>query len=62
MKISDFLTLPKAAKYLGVSPNTLRNWRTAGKIKAFKNPLSGYWLFKKEDLDTFLNEIRIEKE
>ena len=49
MKIAD------AAEYLGVSPNTLRNWETAGKILAHRHPVNGYRLFKKEELDELLN-------
>lgn len=49
MKVAD------AAEYLGVSPNTLRNWETAGKILAHRHPVNGYRLFKKEELDELLN-------
>jgi excisionase family DNA binding protein len=53
MKIAD------AAEYLGVSPNTLRNWETAGKILAHRHPVNSYRLFKKEELDELL--IRAEQ-
>lgn len=53
-KISDFLQISEAAEYLGVSPNTLRNWENAGKITAHRHPVNDYRLFKKEDLDTLL--------
>lgn len=38
-KLRDYLRISDAADYLGVSPNTLRNWERAGKIKA--HPASG---------------------
>jgi len=50
-KLRDFLRISEAAKYLGVSPNTLRNWENAGKVVAVRHPVSGYRLFKRKDLD-----------
>ena len=54
-KLNDFLKIAEAAEYLGVSPNTLRNWENAGKILAHRHPVNGYRLFKKEELDELLN-------
>jgi excisionase family DNA binding protein len=31
-KLDGYLRIKKAAEYLGVSPNTLRNWGREGKI------------------------------
>lgn len=53
-----FLRITDAAEYLGVSPNTLRNWENAGKIAAHRHPVNSYRLFKKEDLDAFLIQLR----
>lgn len=55
--LKDYLQIGKAAGYLGVSPNTLRNWSRAGKIKSHRNPINGYRLFKMSDLDRILREI-----
>jgi len=49
-KLSDFLRISEATEYLGVSPNTLRNWVNAGKIAAVRHPVNDYRLFKREDL------------
>lgn len=57
VKLSDFLRISEAAEYLGVSPNTLRNWENAGKIAAHRHPVNGYRLFKKEDLDALLGML-----
>jgi len=54
-KLKDFLRITDAAKYLGVSPNTLRNWERSGKIVAHRHPVNGYRLFKQEELDVLLN-------
>lgn len=57
-KLKDFLRISEAAEYLGVSPNTLRNWENAGKIAAHRHPVNGYRLFKQEELDELLRPIR----
>ena len=56
-KLSDFLRISDAAAYLGVSPNTLRNWVNAGKIAAIRHPLNDYRLFKRDDLDVVLKQV-----
>lgn len=55
--LRDFLRISEAAEYLGVSPNTLRNWENAGKIVAHRHPVNGYRLFKKEELDALLRQL-----
>ena len=57
-KLTDFMQISEAAEYLGVSPNTLRNWDNAGKIIAYRHPVNGYRLFKKEELDEVLNQVQ----
>ena len=56
-KLDSYLTVKDAAKYLGVSPNTLRNWGREGKVPMHRNPLNGYRLFKTQDLDALVQEI-----
>jgi len=56
--LRDFLRISEAAEYLGVSPNTRRNWENAGKIAAHRHPVNGYRLFKKEDLDALLIQLQ----
>ena len=57
-KLRDFLRISEAAEYLGVSPNTLRNWENAGKIAAHRHPVNGYRLFKQEELDALLRHVQ----
>ncbi len=57
-KLKDFLRISEAAEYLGVSPNTLRNWENAGKIAAHRHPVNGYRLFKQKELDELLRPIQ----
>ena len=56
-KLRDYLRISEAADYLGVSPNTLRNWERAGKIMAHRHPVNRYRLFKREDLDVVLRQV-----
>ncbi len=56
-KLSEYVKVAEAAKILGVSQGTLRNWAEAGKITAHKNPVNGYRLFLRQDLEDFLSEI-----
>ena len=57
-KLSDYLRISEAAEYLGVSPNTLRNWERAGKIVAHRHPMNDYRLFKREELDALLDQVQ----
>ena len=57
-KLSDYLRVSEAAAYLGVSPNTLRNWERAGKIEAHRHPVNDYRLFKREELDALLKQVQ----
>ena len=53
-KLDEYLKIAKAAELLGVSQNTLRMWADTGRIPVRVNPASGYRLFRREDLDAFL--------
>ncbi len=53
-----FMRISDAAEYLGVSPNTLRNWENAGKIAAHRHPVNGYRLFRREELDSVLQQVQ----
>lgn len=57
-KLNDYLRVSEAAEYLGVSPNTLRNWENAGKIVAHRHPMNSYRLFKREELDALLQQVQ----
>jgi len=56
-KLRDYLRISQAAEYLGVPPNTLRNWENAGKIIARRHPVNGYRLFRRDDLDALLKQV-----
>ena len=56
-KLDEYVTIKEAAEFLGVSPNTLRNWHRDGKIPVFRSPISNYRLFRKADLEELLRRI-----
>ena len=53
-KLDSYLTVNDAAEFLGVSPNTIRNWGRDGKIKEHRHPINNYRLFKVVDLERIL--------
>jgi len=53
-KLNEYLTVAEAAEYLGVSPNTLRNWGRDGKIKERRHPVNDYRLYATEELDALM--------
>lgn len=46
----DVLGISEAATVLGVSEVTLRRWDSSGKFSAHRHPVSGYRLYKREDV------------
>ena len=56
-KLKSFLRVKQAAELLGISPNTLRNWSRGKKIPVHRNPINGYRLYRKSDLERLLRTI-----
>ena len=56
--LQNLMTIAQAAEYIGVTPLTLRNWDKAGKLKAIRNPINGYRMYDKEELDKFLSLLQ----
>jgi excisionase family DNA binding protein len=54
---TEWLTLGRAAEYLGVAQSTIRKWCDAGTVPAFTTP-GGHRRFRKRDLDAFLERSR----
>lgn len=48
--IQELLNVQKAAKFLGLSPKTVRRWAQLKKIKGLKLGSRGDWRFTKEEL------------
>ena len=52
-----YLKVKEVARILGVTPLTLRNWDKSGKLKAYRNPINNYRVYKPEDIEFFLRKI-----
>ena len=59
-KLSDYLSVGRAAKVLGVSPWVLRHWDITGKFDPVRHPLSGYCLYRREDLEALLTRLQFQ--
>ncbi len=62
--VRDYLQVVQvgeAASFLGVSPNTVRNWSRKGKIPTHRHPVNGYRLYKQEDLEALLLDILLDQ-
>jgi excisionase family DNA binding protein len=57
LNLGDLLAVGEAAKFLGVSAATLRNWDRAGKVKAVRHPVNRYRLYRREELEDLLKAI-----
>lgn len=54
---NNYITIKDAAKILGVSKVTLRNWDKQGKLKAHRHPFNNYRVYKSQDIDKVIELI-----
>ena len=52
-----YYTIKQAAKIIGVTPLTLRNWDRGGKLKAYRHPANNYRVYKAQQLELFLRKL-----
>jgi excisionase family DNA binding protein len=57
-----YYTIKQAAKILGVTPLTLRNWDRRGKLKAYRHPINNYRVYKVQQLELFLRMTETSRE
>ena len=55
--LDNYLRIREAAAFLGVSPNTLRNWGREDKIPEFRHPVNNYRLYRRSDWEDILRRI-----
>jgi len=56
--LHDYMTIKKAASFLGVSAMTLRRWDNEKKLKATRNPMNNYRLYDRRQLEKILKGLR----
>ena len=49
--MADYMTVQQAARYVGVSSQTLRRWDAHGKLKSVRHPGNHYRYYKRSDLE-----------
>jgi len=55
----DKMTRPEAADYIGISPRTLANWHSSGRVKIpFYKVGRKKTIYMKSDLDAYLASVR----
>jgi MerR family copper efflux transcriptional regulator len=52
----NYLRIKEAAEFLGVSTLTLRNWDKSGKLPSYRHPINNYRLYRRVDLENFLEK------
>ena len=52
-----FVTIKEAAKLLGVSALTLRNWDKRQKFTAYRHPINNYRMYRFDEIQNFLKKI-----
>jgi len=57
MPNKGYLTIKEVADMLGVTPLTLRNWDKSEKLKALRNPINNYRIYKATEVELFLRKI-----
>jgi len=53
----QYLTIKKAAKFLHVTPLTLRNWDKRGKLRAYRHPVNNYRVYRLDQIEEFLRRL-----
>ncbi len=56
-RLDGYLKIREAARFLGVCPNTLRNWGRESKIPEYRHPINNYCLYRQQDLEALLRRI-----
>jgi excisionase family DNA binding protein len=57
-----YLMVQEVARLLGVTPLTIRNWDSKGKLAAYRNPINNYRMYKVEDVEALIRGIETSKE
>lgn len=56
-RLDGYLRIQEAAAFLGVSPNTLRNWGRGENVPELRHPVNNYRLYRRSDLEKMLRQV-----
>ena len=56
-----YLSIKQAAKILGVTTLTLRNWDRRGMLTAYRNPMNNYRVYRFDQIEILLRRIENSK-
>ena len=56
-----YLSIQEAAKILGLTPLTLRNWDKRGTLIAYRNPVNNYRVYRLDQIELFLRKLENSK-
>ncbi len=56
-----YLSIKEAAKIVGVTPLTLRNWDKKGLLTAYRNPLNNYRVYRSDQIQVLLRRMETSK-
>jgi len=62
MVTKDYYSLNEVSEILGKSKETLRRWDRNGKFSAVREPISQYRIYKKEEVNSLLEQLSIDYE
>ena len=56
-----YITIKEAAKIVGVTPLTLRNWDKKGVLTSYRNPVNNYRVYRMDQIELFLRKVENSK-
>lgn len=57
----EYVSIKIAAKRLGITTLTLRNWDKKGVLMAYRNPINNYRVYRSDQIELFLRKIENSK-
>lgn len=56
-----YVSIKEAARIIGVTPLTLRNWDKKGTLTSYRNPMNNYRVYRVDQIELFLRRIENSK-
>mgnify|MGYP001596294462 CR=1 FL=1 len=55
--MKGYLKILEAARFMGVTPQTMRNWDKQGKLSPSRHPMNNYRMYKQTELEKILKKV-----